>query len=274
MASTPPPAPAGGRRTLDAVHVVLTPEYVEFGFVLAGLYSRFLAWAVDGALVLFGSLAVLIVLQMTMAVFPGFVSALGFIVWFLMDWGYGIALETALSGQTLGKRMLGLRVIQQSGVRVGFYQAALRNLVRPLDRLPVLYLVGGLAALFSSAQQRLGDMVAGTLVVRERRLRPPSGIARPSAEAGLLEDPLFLSRILRLSAEARELLLSAALRREELGMDARLSLFAALAQYLAEEVSLHKPPHLSDEKLVLLVAAALAAQARQAPRRGGTAGAQ
>lgn len=242
--------------TLDGAHTVLTPEYVEFDFVLAGLYSRFLAWLVDGLLVMLASLIVISVVSVSMFAFPGFASALSIVVYFLVDWGYGIALETAWSGQTVGKKMMGLRVIQESGVRIGFYQAALRNLLRPFDRFPLFYLVGGTAALFSRSQQRLGDMVAGTLVVRERRLKIPSSVAQPEGERGLLSDPQFVARASKLPEAEREVILNAAIRREELGMQARLKLFAALARRLEEEHGIYKPEHLSDEKLVLLAAAA------------------
>ncbi|WP_257458603.1 RDD family protein [Archangium lipolyticum] len=252
---------------LDGTHAVLTPEYVEFRFTLAGIYSRFLAWLLDALIVVFGTGVFMTVLSLVMVAFPGFGSALGIVVYFLVDWGYGIALETAWSGQTVGKRALGLRVIQQSGVRIGFYHAALRNLARPVDRLPLLYLVGGLTALLSGSQQRLGDMLAGTIVVRERRLKAPSALGA-TGEEGLLADPLFVSRVKRLSAEARELVLSAALRREELRMEARLRLFSALGTRLQELLAMEKPAHLSDEKWTLLVAAALL------PAPGARAGGQ
>ncbi len=241
---------------LDGTHTVLTPEYVEFRFTLAGISSRFLAWLLDTLLVGLGTALVLIALSLVMSGFPGFASALGIVVYFLMDWGYGIALETAWSGQTVGKRLMGLRVIQQSGVRIGFYHAALRNLARPVDRLPFLYLVGGLTALLSGSHQRLGDMLAGTIVVRERRLKVPSALGT-QADEGLLADALFISRVKRLSAEAREVVLTAALRREELRMEARLRLFAALGARLQDALAMEKPAHLSDEKWTLLVAAAL-----------------
>jgi len=252
---------------LDGTHAVLTPEYVEFRFTLAGLYSRFLAWLLDALLVLTLTLALLTGLNLAMVAFPGFASALGIVLYFLVDWGYGIALETAWSGQTVGKKVMGLRVIQRSGVRIGFYHAALRNLARPVDRLPLLYMVGGLSALLSGSQQRLGDMLAGTLVVRERRLKAPSAIGVAAGE-GLLADPLFVSRVKRLGTEARELVLSAVLRREELRMEARLRLFSALGAKLQELLAMEKPAHLSDEKWTLLVAAALlpGAEARAAAR--------
>jgi len=66
---------------LDGTHTVLTPEYVEFRFTLAGLYSRFLAWLLDAVIVLFGTSVVLLGLSLMMFAFPGFASALGFVVW-------------------------------------------------------------------------------------------------------------------------------------------------------------------------------------------------
>ncbi len=253
---------------LEGNHAVLTPEYVEFDFVLAGLFSRFLAWFIDTLITLGLALALITALSFAMIAFPGFASALALVAWFLIDWGYGILLESVWSGQTVGKRAMGLRVIQESGVRIGFLHAVLRNLARPIDRLPVIYAVGGTAALFSKSQQRLGDMLAGTIVVRDRRLKIPASIARPEGETALLDDPLFRARVAKLSAEEEALIFSAALRREELGIEARLSLFAALSQRLQEDADLYKPPHLSDEKLVLLCAAALA---KRNADRGGAA---
>jgi len=245
---------------LEGTYSVVTPEYVEFRFVLAGLYSRFLAMLVDAVIVTFGSGFVMTLLALALPIFPGFASALGFIVLFVFDWGYAILLETAWSGQTVGKRLFGIRTIQESGVRVGFTQAALRNLVRPVDRLPVFYLVGGAAALFSASHQRLGDLLAGTIVVRDRRLKIPASLARSPEEMALVQDAAFASRLNALTSEEQELLVSAALRREELSMEARLSLFAGLAARLVD-LGFFKPGHLSDEKLVLVVVAALAKRA-------------
>jgi uncharacterized RDD family membrane protein YckC len=239
--------------TLDATHAVLTPEYVEFDFVLAGLYSRFLAWVVDTVVVLMVSF----VAVMVGGVISPFISI---VVYFLIDWGYAIALEIAWSGQTVGKRMMGLRVIQESGVRIGFHQAVLRNIARPVDRLPALYLVGGVVALFSSSHQRLGDMLAGTVVIRERSLKLPSSLPGAEAQAGLLADPRFRTQAAKLPPEDQELIFSAAFRREELGMDARLKLFAALSRRMQDEFGFERPEYLSDEKLVLFIAAALSAE--------------
>lgn len=264
---------------LDGTHTVLTPEYVEFNFVLAGLMSRFLALLVDTVLSLIITYVLFIVVLIVSLLLSAGGTAVGgagvgeslfglgvaaqFVIWFLIDWGYMVLLETVWSGQTVGKKMMGLRVIQDTGVRVGIYQSLLRNLVRPLDKLPVFYLVGGVAALFSGTQQRIGDLLAGTIVVRERRLKIPAQLERPDGDTSLLADPDFRARVAKLSAEEETVLFSAALRREELGMEARLNLFATLARRLEEDLGFTKPGHLSDEKLVLLVTAALAAKNAQ-----------
>lgn len=263
---------------LDGTHAVLTPEYVEFDFVLAGLYSRFLAWLFDRLLILVAAFAVGIMIQFFGAAAGvvtglgdaagGFSAALYAVLYFLADWGYSITLETVWSGQTVGKRIMGLRVIQESGVRIGFYQSVLRNLARAFDGFPAfLYLVGGTVALFSNKHQRLGDMLAGTVVIRDRKLKPPSSVAQPEGEMGLLADPMFVSRAHKLPADDQEVLFQAALRREELSIDARLKLFAALSERLQTEFGFYKPEHLSDEKLVLLVATIIVNEKRRARTR-------
>lgn len=256
---------------LDGTHTVLTPEYVEFNFVLAGLMSRFLALLIDTVV----SFVLTIVIFLVLGIFTALAGiglgstaaelgmAAQFVVWFVVDWGYMVLLESVWSGQTIGKRVMGLRVIQDTGVRVGPLQALLRNLVRPVDKLPVFYLVGGVAALLSGTQQRLGDLLAGTIVVRERRLKIPAQLERPDGDTTLLNDQDFRARVAKLSAEEESLLFSAAIRREELGMEARLNLFATLARRLEDDLGFAKPAHLSDEKLVLLVSAALAARTAQ-----------
>lgn len=302
------------RLHLDGQHAVLTPEYVEFDFVLAGMLTRFLAWLVDTFVTIVLSIAIIFLpffslyiggaiavagvvvflarrfgaqrenVELTLPlslVGSGLTLALGglaitwisptigvalvFILYFLVDWGYAIFLEGLWNGQTVGKKVFGLRVIQESGVRISWLQAVLRNLARPVDRLPVFYLVGGLAALFTPSQQRLGDLLAGTVVIRERRLKIPASLARPEGDTALMLDSDFRSRVARISAEEETVLFSAAMRREELGMEARLTLFSTLSQRLQDDLGFFKPPHLSDEKLVLLIAASLAA--RKAEKR-------
>lgn len=256
---------------LDATHTVLTPEYVEFNFVVAGLLSRLLALIIDTVVANLISSILLLLVMLVAAMLATVIGSQGlelglalyFVTSFLVQYGYMLVLEAVWSGQTVGKRVMGLRVVQDTGVRVTMQHSLLRNLVRLVDNLPIFYLVGGVVALFSENHQRLGDILAGTIVVRERRLKIPAQLERPDGDVTLLSDADFRARVAKLSAEEETLLFSAAIRREELGMEARLNLFATLARRLEEDLGFTKPPHLSDEKLVLLVSAALAARNAQ-----------
>lgn len=244
-------------RRLESIHRVRTPEYVEFEYPLAGVMTRFLAWSVD--VLLSTAIAAVATALVWMAGFlvPGLAMALTFILWFLVNWGFFLFLEYRWAGQTVGKKLFGLRTIQESGVRVGFYPAVMRNLVRAVDHLPALYLVGGALALLSGKTRRLGDIAAGTVVIRDRRRAIPAAIARPRESVPALQDKKVEERVRRASVEEREVLLSAALRREELAMDARLGLFKALSAYVCERFGIEKPAHLSDEKLVVALASLL-----------------
>jgi uncharacterized RDD family membrane protein YckC len=104
----------------------------------------------------------------------GFLVALLIVISFLVFWGYDVAFETLASGRTPGKRAAGLRVVRLGGEPVGFLASAVRNLLRPVDMQPgFMYAVGAVTILFSRRNQRLGDLAAGTLVVRERRAPLP-----------------------------------------------------------------------------------------------------
>ncbi|RMG16197.1 MAG: RDD family protein [Deltaproteobacteria bacterium] len=184
--------------------------------------------------------------------------AVYFVGSFLVSWGYFTVTEWILSGQTIGKRLLGLRTLHETGVRIDFFQSLIRNLLRILDMLPATYLVGGLVALASTRRRRLGDLLAGTLVVQEDRQPPPEAILPPGpAYNSVREDPKARAVARRrVDPALRELLLSLALRREELALPTRLLLFSRLAERLAT-LGIPRPPVLSDERFVLAVTAAI-----------------
>ncbi len=244
------------KRRLESIYRIRTPEYVEFEFPLAGLMSRILAWLVDISISSIAAYAVImfVITIGALGSLTGFATAIAFVVWFLASWCYLVFLEYRWNGQTIGKKIFGLRVIQQSGVRIGFYHSAVRNLIRPLDHLPLLYLVGGTLSVLSESSQRLGDLAAGTVVVKDRRSKIPQGLVRPTDPVPVMQvmrDNRLRERILRATVEEREVLIAAALRREDLSLEVRLNLFHALSHYLQERFNFFKPVHLSDEKLVV-----------------------
>jgi uncharacterized RDD family membrane protein YckC len=259
--------------SLDGEHRIVTPEYVEFSFVLAGRLARFLALCIDTAItfaltVLVG-LAVLALSLLELAITKdvGLGTSLFFIAQFIIDWGYMLAFEVLWNGQTPGKRALGLRVMQDTGVRVGPYQSVLRNLLRPLDKLPLFYFVGGFCTLLSRSQQRLGDVLAGTIVVQQQRLTIPAATASDAEVSSLSYDGEFSARVSKISRDEEDVIFAAVFRREELGLKARLALFAAISEHLQSDLNFVKPPHMSDEKLVLAIANGLVARKRQSVAR-------
>ena len=149
--------------------VVPTPERVAFDYPVAGPGSRFLAQLIDG-LILFGLLLILSIVAGTLARASGQLALLFAIVSiFLLVWGYFLVSEAVWSGQTVGKRALRLRVVGDHGEPITLTQAIVRNLVRIVDFLPLFYGVGLIALFANGRGKRLGDLAAGTLVVRERQ---------------------------------------------------------------------------------------------------------
>ena len=152
-----------------------TPEGVDLELVLAGLGSRLVASLVDYV----AKGAILIALWVIGTTIGGgdaggFLVAVLLVGSFLVWFGYDVAFETLASGRTPGKRVAGLRVVRLGGEPVGFLASAVRNLLRLVDSLPGIYAVGAVCILFSARNQRLGDLAAGTLVVRERRAPLPA----------------------------------------------------------------------------------------------------
>jgi uncharacterized RDD family membrane protein YckC len=160
--------------------VIRTPENVSFEHELAALGSRALAWVIDLVAIIGLILGASIALSSTLSRLGGLGTAVQLIVVFLIQWGYGAVLEWGFHGKTLGKAILGLRTVSDRGLRITFLEAAIRNLVRTVDFLPVVYGVGGATALLDPKGRRLGDLAAGTVVVQERRAPRPASFLPPS----------------------------------------------------------------------------------------------
>jgi len=223
---------------LATLHI-RTPEGVVFSQELAGPMARFLAWFVDVLCLL----AFVFLLNMVLAMFAfisfGLAQAVGMLSFFVFYVGYGIYTEWRWRGQTIGKRVLRLRVVDVHGLRLKFSQVLIRNLLRPVDMQPLFfYLVGGLASLLNSRGQRLGDLAANTIVVRIPKLTEPnldqlmadkfnSLRAWPHLEARLRQ---------RLSPAEASIALQAIVRRDLLEPRARVELFAELAAHFKGKV--------------------------------------
>ena len=145
---------------------VETPERVDLWLDLAGVGSRGLAQLVDVFLIVVAWAALALLLALTRSLLGTWSLVLLFAGGFLLFWFYFVVYEIAWQGQTPGKRMLRLRVQKVGGYPVGWSEALLRNLLRPVDLL-LGYGVGVIVMLLTPRSQRIGDLVAGTVVVRE-----------------------------------------------------------------------------------------------------------
>jgi uncharacterized RDD family membrane protein YckC len=235
-----------------------TPEGIVFSLPLAGPVSRFLAWGVDAACIVAATSLLHEFVGLLGKINAGLADATYVIAYFVISIGYGIACEWYWRGQTVGKRVLKLRVMDAQALRLEFSQVVVRNLLRFIDLLPGLYLVGGTACVLSRRFQRLGDLAANTIVVRNRETAQPNleqllGVKFNS----LLEYRHLAARLRqRTSPQAAAVALEALLRRDELEPQARLQLFAGLADHFRSLVEF--PPEaieqLSDEQYVRNVA--------------------
>ena len=152
---------------------VETPEQIDINFQQAGIGSRFYAALIDTALLTLISLVGYYVNRQFISelgdIVGNWLGALGGILVFAVFWGYYMVFEATTNGQTFGKLALGLRVIKEGGYPIGFADAAIRNLVRIVNFLPFFYGVGLLCMMLNKNWQRLGDLAAGTLVIKTAR---------------------------------------------------------------------------------------------------------
>lgn len=218
--------------------VIQTPEGVRFVHQLASPVARFIAVAVDTMAIW----SLLSILSVSVALL-GWISAdiamaFNILLYFVISISYYILLEMAWCGQTLGKRMMRLRVIDANGLKLRPSQFVLRNLLRFVDGLPILYFVGGLCALISRRSQRLGDLAAGTVVVRvSERHAPELSEVLGSVYNSFREHPRLEALLRqRVSPDQSAIALHALHRRGEMDAVARVRLFTQLAAHFREQV--------------------------------------
>jgi uncharacterized RDD family membrane protein YckC len=211
--------------------LVRTPEGIVFSLILAGPVTRFLAWAVDMACIGALSSAVGTLLGFLGLLSPDLARGIIVLAYFVIQIGYGIILEWFWRGQTLGKRLLRLRVMDAQGLRLQFSQIVIRNLLRFVDMLPAFYLLGGIASLASRRAQRLGDFAANTIVVRNPKIQEPDLEQLLAGKFNSLrEHPHLAARLhQRVSPGEARVALQGLIRRDELDAQARVELFGEIA---------------------------------------------
>jgi len=169
----------GAAAMLDTLQQVETPEGLALNLRSAGMLPRCYAWLIDFGLRLAGVFG----LTMVLGIFKGAGAGVLMVLMFLIYWGYPIAFEVLNDGQTIGKRTLGLKVVNDNGTPITWVPSIVRNLLRTVDMMPALYGFGLASGLLDPAGRRLGDHAAGTLVVYAERnaVRLPAPPSPPIA---------------------------------------------------------------------------------------------
>jgi uncharacterized RDD family membrane protein YckC len=221
---------------LDNTAEVETPEHVRFRYRVAGPARRALAYLLDLLIRGVALLVIWLVLELAFGRSARDASkGVLAVVWFVLEWGYYVGFETAAGGASPGKRALALRVVKEEGYPINFLDSVLRNLVRAADFLPVGYVLGILSMAIDPRFRRLGDRVAGTMVVVEERGRVAEPLALvPPASPAELEGLPQRPPLSALERESIELFL----RRIDLGPARRQELADMLAPVLAKRMGL------------------------------------
>lgn len=239
-------------------HIIETPEQIQLQFSVAGIGSRFLAVAFDTVIqALAGGAVALIALFLGMAgVFErwrltsSWVAA-GLIAFsFLLYFGYFAFFEIIWSGQTPGKRKVGIRVIKDTGRPLSPAESIARNLLRIVDQMPGFYAVGVVTAILNTQSKRLGDFVAGSLVVREKSL---DEIQR-SWEAAPSSRPAPVLGANRLTLEEIGLIDAFLARRHDLAPDVRYRMAHEILRRIESKLTLSDEDRAGVERILQAVA--------------------
>jgi uncharacterized RDD family membrane protein YckC len=233
---------------------IRTVEGVEFALPLATPVARALAWGLDFLIIFLVWFLIGQLLALFALISFELSQALQLIGVFVIPMIYNFGFEWFWRGQTPGKRALRLRVVDAEGLKLRPSQIILRNLLRAVDALPALNLLGGIVCFFHHHYQRLGDLAANTVVIRIAPVTPPNLASLQGSELNSLRQHPHLAARLRqkITAVEAQLALQALNRREEIEPEARIQLFATMAERF--RVLVHFPPEttegLTDEQYV------------------------
>lgn len=251
-----------------------TPELVSIHLPIAGIGSRFIAILVDYLIwgAGFTVLAILAALAIPAIGSLGtrsqnWLIGIALVVIFLIHWGYFALFEALNHGQTPGKRVAKIAVIHCSGRSISFVESLARNLVRTIDYLPSMYAIGVITIFISRRRQRLGDMVAGTIVVHDREIDTPhwGELGSRTFTASAVEDlgpipPPHLKVVLppgglgKLEATDLEVLEGFFARRLDMDMTTRAALALRIADAVRAKTGIEIPPGISVETFLEAVA--------------------
>jgi uncharacterized RDD family membrane protein YckC len=244
-----------------------TPELVAIEMPLAGIGSRFIALLIDTLIWGAGLIIVGLVVWAfgpALQAFKGlsyqWAVAIFTLALFLLNWGYFTLFEAFWHGRTPGKRVARIRVIQRSGRAIGIFESMARNFIRYVDQIPFFYAVGVIAVFATRQHQRLGDLAAGTIVVRDHEQETPLwadtgagsiavpafSFAAPGAEPSR-GTVLAADGVAKLASSDLEVLEGFFARRLDLPLATREALALRLAHAIHAKSGLEPPPGISVE---------------------------
>jgi len=160
----------------DTTRSIETPEGIELKLHLSGPVVRSLAWSIDT----FIRVGIYILLGLVLAWLDDFGSGLFLILLFLIEWFYPVIFEVLSNGMTPGKRAMGIRVVHDDGTPIGWSASMVRNLLRFVDALPLFYAVGYTSMILHPEFRRLGDIVAGSVVIYPHQPHIPTDLPAAS----------------------------------------------------------------------------------------------
>jgi uncharacterized RDD family membrane protein YckC len=231
-----------------------TPEQIALELPLAGIGSRFLALAIDTLLQSIVYLITAFIFIFTMPVgssvlmfLPKLLGpAVAIFILFAVYWGYFAFFESIWSGQTPGKRYAGIRVIKESGRPINAFEAIGRNLMRAVDGLPGIYGVGLVCMMCNQQSRRLGDFVAGTVVVHERPtedVRPSWNSSETSPAPRSNQGVASVPGMAQVAPEELILIETYLHRRWELDPSVRINTASQIEQRIKEKTGLQPQPN-------------------------------
>jgi uncharacterized RDD family membrane protein YckC len=233
-----------------------TPESVELEFILAGVGNRTLALIIDyfiwsATLILFLTLWGFLLFQVSWlqseTIRPWFI-AIQLLIVFTVYIGYFVCFETLWRGQTPGKRYTKIRAIRDDGRNVGLQQSILRALLRPIDDISFL---GLLLIIFTRQEKRLGDLVAGTIVIQEGQIISTETFTPSPSAPSLATQLLETAQIVALQPDEFAVLRNYLYRYPSLTPAAKIQVSDRLAQRLIEIINLQNPPPNLDPHLLI-----------------------
>jgi len=224
---------------------VLTPEAVEIELEPADLGSRFIAILIDTIIQIVLILPVIVLMGLMeffstgkgVQPFASWVTGLLFILLFILGFsGYHIFFEIIWNGKTPGKRITSIKVIRDGGFPVEVTSSFIRNLIRIVDFIPFYYFAGIISIVLCKNKKRLGDIVAGTMVIKEYADIPPPVLAIHEECSNCIN----LSCLEKITEHEYTLIRELILRHEELDMTARKSIASKIAGELMEKLEIDR----------------------------------